>query len=213
MTAAPFAVLTAIGAVGLILAEAKKSRPLVWATKPVAALGFVLTALAGGALETKPGSIVVVGLVLAAIGDVLLIPKEDKRFFLAGLVSFLLGHVAYLVSFLARGVDAGAGWLALLVLTVPAAVVLRWLWPKAGRLRIPVVAYIAVISAMVAAAVAATWAGADRRILLGAVMFYFSDLGVARERFVVSSFVNKAFGHPLYFGAQLLFALYASGPA
>lgn len=211
MTAAPFAVLTAIGALGLLLAEAKKSRPLVWATKPVAALGFVLTALAGGALESRPGSIVVAGLVLAAIGDVLLIPKEDKRFFLAGLVSFLLGHLAYLVSFLARGVDAGAGWLALLGLSVPAAIVLRWLWPKAGRLRVPVVAYIAVISAMVAAAFAAVVAGADRRILLAAVMFYFSDLGVARERFVESSFLNKALGHPLYFGAQLLFALYAIG--
>ncbi|MFO0724191.1 MAG: lysoplasmalogenase [Myxococcota bacterium] len=210
--AAPFVILTAIGALGLLFAEFKKNRTLVWGAKPMAAIGFVLTALAASAgSRSSAGQVVVLGLILAAIGDVLLIPKEDKRFFLAGLLSFLLGHLAYLASFLMRGVNPIASCLALSVLTIPAAIVLRWLLPKAGKLKIPVIAYVTVISAMVGAAMGMVWAGGDPKILVAAVCFYLSDLGVARERFVSSSFTNKAFGHPLYFGAQILFALYASG--
>jgi hypothetical protein len=37
-------------------------------------------------------------------------------------------------------------------------------------------------------------------------MFYLSDLAVARERFVSSTFWNRAWGVPLYFGAQLVLA-------
>ncbi len=43
-------------------------------------------------------------------------------------------------------------------------------------------------------------------LLFSAVAFFLSDLCVARERFLVSSLWNKAFGLPLYFGAQLGFA-------
>lgn len=91
---------------------------------------------------------------------------------------------------------------------------IRWLAPRAGRLARPVVAYVAVISAMVAAAVAhaAHTPDAPGLALLGAALaFYVSDLGVARERFVVSGFVNKLVGQPLYFGAQLVFAAVAAG--
>ena len=43
-------------------------------------------------------------------------------------------------------------------------------------------------------------------LFVGAFAFYLSDLAVARQRFVVKSFTNKAWGLPLYFGAQLVLA-------
>ena len=43
-------------------------------------------------------------------------------------------------------------------------------------------------------------------LAVGATLFYFSDLAVARQRFVVKSFWNKAWGLPLYFGGQVLIA-------
>ena len=43
-------------------------------------------------------------------------------------------------------------------------------------------------------------------LLAGAFAFYVSDLAVARERFVSSSFLNRAWGLPLYYGAQILLA-------
>jgi len=42
--------------------------------------------------------------------------------------------------------------------------------------------------------------------VLGAVAFYLSDLGVARDRFVSKGFVNRLVGLPLYYGGQLLLA-------
>ena len=37
--------------------------------------------------------------------------------------------------------------------------------------------------------------------------FFVSDLAVAREQFVSEGFVNKTWGLPLYYAAQLLFAV------
>ena len=59
---------------------------------------------------------------------------------------------------------------------------------------------------MVVVASATLPGGADPRIPTGAVLFYVSDLFVARERFVTPGFVNKALGLPLYYGGQLLLA-------
>jgi hypothetical protein len=43
-------------------------------------------------------------------------------------------------------------------------------------------------------------------VLLGAVMFYASDLSVARDRFVKRGFLNRVWGLPLYYAAQLVLA-------
>ncbi len=46
----------------------------------------------------------------------------------------------------------------------------------------------------------------DGRIIGAAVMFYFSDLAVARDRFVEPGPVNRLWGLPLYYAAQFVFA-------
>jgi uncharacterized membrane protein YhhN len=76
-----------------------------------------------------------------------------------------------------------------------------------GSLRGPVYAYVTVITAMVVLAVSTVIARGRPSILVGAVMFYLSDLAVARERFVEHGFTNKAWGLPLYFGGQLVLAV------
>jgi uncharacterized membrane protein YhhN len=69
-------------------------------------------------------------------------------------------------------------------------------------------AYIAVISVMVLAAVSAALADAVAWMAaVGAVLFYLSDLTVARHRFVQTDFVNRAVGLPLYYAGQVLIAL------
>jgi uncharacterized membrane protein YhhN len=72
-------------------------------------------------------------------------------------------------------------------------------------MRAPVVAYLVVISAMVALAAGSAALGRPR-LLVGAVAFFVSDLSVARDRFVVPGFANRLWGLPLYYGAQLVFA-------
>ena len=87
---------------------------------------------------------------------------------------------------------------------VAAAVVLRWLWPRLGSMRIPVIGYVAVITAMVLGGVAVR--NASLLATAGAIAFYASDLAVARDKFVVKDVWNRAIGLPLYYGAQLLIA-------
>jgi uncharacterized membrane protein YhhN len=70
----------------------------------------------------------------------------------------------------------------------------------------PVTAYVVIISAMVAAAIGATAAGATGLILIGAIAFYVSDLAVARNRFVAPGAINRYWGLPLYYLGQLLLA-------
>ena len=43
--------------------------------------------------------------------------------------------------------------------------------------------------------------------MAAAVAFYLSDVSVARDRFVAPGFGNRIWGLPLYYAAQLLFAL------
>ncbi|MBK6464587.1 MAG: lysoplasmalogenase [Myxococcales bacterium] len=202
-------VLTALVA-ALLAAIRAESAWGEWLTKPAASLTFIVAGLGwGGLLEgrsTPFGRVLVVGLVLAAIGDVLLIPK-GRRAFLAGLVAFLLGHVAYGVAFLVRGVDPLATLVALVVVGAVAVPVLRWLWPSVkGPMRGPVAAYVVVITGMVALAAGTARRGGAGWLLVGAVMFYISDLFVARQQFVKRELRNRALGLPLYYAAQLVLA-------
>jgi len=191
----------------LLVAERRGLRPAVWVAKPLASTGFVALALARGATGTPYGRWVLAALLLGWLGDVLLIPKGARRSFAAGLASFLLGHLAFVVAFWVRG--ASGPWLAGGALAVGALAlpVLRWLAPHVpASLRGAVYAYVAVISAMVATAAGAFGAGGGARLLAGAIGFFASDLAVARERFVVKSFANKLWGLPLYYASQLLLA-------
>ena len=203
----PFAVLTCISTAALLLCEYRGWQPGVWLAKPVAAAGFVAAALALGALDTAYGRWILAGLALSWWGDVLLIPRESHAAFRAGLVSFLLGHVAYAVAFATRGLDAGAAAVAAVGVAVVGGAAHRYLRPHLpSGMRAPVLAYLAVISTMVVAAAGTFGHAGGSALLVGALAFYASDLAVARQRFVVRSFINKAWGLPLYFGAQLLLA-------
>ncbi|KAG0338244.1 hypothetical protein BG004_007298 [Podila humilis] len=145
--------------------------------------------------------------VLGWIGDVLLIPQ---RGFLPGLVSFLTGHAAFMIAFTFHGQDTlarqkGAGFIVAM-----AAIVGPWLIPKIKSkvMRGAVVAYMMVISGMVITAVGSVHCGRDYlpERIVGAIMFFLSDLFVARQHFVHKTVLNKWIGLPLYYGGQILLA-------
>ena len=197
--------MTAVGLAALLYGEWKNQPALRATGKPFASLGFLVAAIGFGALESGYGKIVLVGLVLGALGDVFLLGRT-RQLFIAGLVSFLLGHVAYVVAFASLGLNAPHAALAAGVMAVVMFFVGRWVFPHAPEMRIPIGAYILVIALMCVAAIGAWGAGAPWMIPVGALMFTASDIAVVRDRFVEKGFINRAWGLPLYYAAQLLIA-------
>ena len=198
--------LLAIAVAALLWAESKNSRRGIWLTKPVASTLFIATALLAGALDSAYGQLILLGLFLSWFGDVFLIPKR-QLFFVAGLGSFLLAHVAFSGAFYLLPLEALPLTIAATAMVAAAIIIIRWLWPHLSQnLRPAVVAYLGVITLMVILA-GGTINAAGPHLAVGAVMFAISDVFVARDRFVSPSIINRFCGLPLYYGAQLIFAL------
>lgn len=195
-------------AVGVLLAcERAGLRIGVWIAKPLASTGFLWVALEAGATTSRYGRVLLVALALCWLGDVLLLGRGRGVGLRLGLGSFLLGHLAFAAAFGIRGFDPAAAALAALLLVAPAWAALAWLLPHVpADWRAPVLAYVGIISLMVVAGLATVSQPREIDVALGVLAFYGSDLAVARERFVEQGFVNKAWGLPLYYAAQLLLA-------
>lgn len=182
------------------------NRRLEWLCKPTA-----LAALTGAAVYLDPAdgavrAAFVVGLVLSLAGDVfLMLPRER---FVAGLASFLAGHVAYIVGFLLAGPEPLGLVVGLLVVAIGVGVVGRPLvravaqGEHADEAR-PVAAYIGVISVMV---VTAFGAGNPFGIA-GALSFYASDATIGWTRFVAPLPHQRVLIMTTYHLAQFLLVL------
>ncbi|MCE9580274.1 MAG: lysoplasmalogenase [Deltaproteobacteria bacterium] len=207
--------ITVLAMPPLLLAECAARADLRRKIKPIASLGFLIAAVAmapwrGGFGEAPTW--LAIGLVLGAVGDVALM-YDGERAFLAGLGAFLLGHAAYVLGFAAE--LPFAHWLdgspvPLVAVAIAGVGALAWLWRGLGSMKIPVIAYVLVISAMVVGAFAVLGASPGIRgpkvAVAAALLFYASDLSVARDRFIDHAFINRAWGLPAYYAGQLLFA-------
>ena len=189
----------------VLLGHYHQKRILIGIFKPLASAAFVSLAMLASGSESPYGMAVVAALILSFWGDVFLM-IQGRKAFIAGLVSFLLGHVAFCVAFVLRGIDWTAVLGASVAVLVMALIVSRWLFKHVdSQMKIPVVAYITVISVMVVLAFGTFFEMGHVFIPLAAVLFFASDLSVALERFVQPRFLNKLWGLPLYYGAHLLF--------
>ncbi len=206
----PASGLLAIAVLLLLCAELRSSRLGIAISKPVASTIFVVTALLAGALSSPYGQLILLGLILSWLGDIFLIP-ERQVFFVIGLGSFLLAHMSFGFAFLQIPMAILSLTVSAIVTTVFAIFVLRWLWPHLPvGLHQAVIAYLGAISLMVVLA-SGTMAAVGPQLLIGAISFAVSDVFVARERFVSSSVANRLLGLPLYYAAQLVFALSVQG--
>lgn len=187
-TAWILAAVTALAMVADWVAVGVGSRPGEWVAKPAATAGLIAVAVA---LPPADGTIrgwFVAALVLSLAGDVALLVEHDRpgpTWFVAGLGSFLLAHVAYVVG-LALADPGLPGFLlgVLLMATVLSTVGRRIVQGAAETepaLRLPVIVYMLVISAMVSMAIAS----GDGDAAVGAALFAFSDSLIAWNRFVL----------------------------
>ncbi len=127
---------------------------------------------------------VVPALALSLAGDVCLMFDGDG-WFAAGLGSFLLAHVGFILAFL-KGVALALPPAWTLLPLLYGLGLCAWLLPRAGSLRIPVALYCLVLLGMTAAAalrLQVLGGLAPRLAAVGSVLFVVSDSALALRRF------------------------------
>ena len=158
-------------------------RTEVWA-KPLVLTSLIVAAVVLGATETAAGIWLLLALVFGLLGDVALLSDSLPRF-RAGVLAFLIGHLAYLVCFASLGLTMPAwSWAGLAVLAV-ALWATRDVVPATHRLgglslSVPVAVYSVVIGAMLLFA----WFTGVPLVALGATVFVVSDATLSINRFV-----------------------------
>ena len=176
-----------------------------WVSKPAVMVALTVVVLVGGdALPAGVHAWLVVAFVLSLAGDVFLLMPD--RWFAAGLGSFLLGHLAFVVAFVLWRVTSPWVLVAVVGLAVlHARAGLRILRSAPGELRGPVFCYLVVISVMALAA----FATGEPWLMAGAALFVASDSMLGWDRFVAP---RRAFGLAVivtYHLAQGSFAVWA----
>lgn len=206
---AAIAVLACCAILGLYLPDA---RVLFLVGKPLATLLIIALALRLPAEEPRYRRSIVIGLGLGLVGDVLLMLQAETAF-MAGLGSFLFGHVAYLHAYRQRAPLFAVAW-PFLAYALLAALVLAWLWPfLPSGLRIPVFVYVALLAMMAAQAAAVWWRRRDAATAcaaIGGACFLASDAILAVDRFALPFFAAPALLLALYWLAQALIAMSAN---
>lgn len=162
--------------------------------------------LAGGPVA------LVLGLVLGAVGDFWL-SRDGEMAFLFGLLSFALGHIAYVILLLQFDAAAEVTVWTVAMLAFAAGMAL-YLWPHAGALRGPVLGYVVVIGVMGVLAIGLP--EALRWGTIAALVFVVSDAILSIEVFVVPEGakirqITSRAVWATYFAAQCLFLLSFAG--
>ncbi len=164
---------------------------LHWIGKPLTtALIFALAWRARPPLSMRYRRWICTGIACSLLGDVLLMLPQDL--FVPGLLAFLLGHLCFIVAFLADSrFGAAPSWL--LASLGYGAVNLYLLWNSIGAaLRIPVIVYVLVLAGMGGQALGRARmfaqhgdarASSARRAAVGALLFMLSDTLLAWNRF------------------------------
>jgi len=206
--------LYALIVIALLVAELREDRHAQFFFKPLAAFGFVILALQFGALESIYGKYVLVGLIVCAAGDVLLLSRKSNKLFLGGMAAFALGHIIYSFGFMSYGLEPnaieyngktplGTAVLGAMLCLVGAVYII----PKADSdMKLPVCIYTVIITVMVILAILT----ANPFIAFGAFLFAISDYFVGMDRFIDPKKYWTLLITPLYFAAQALFAFSTS---
>lgn len=185
MTSAAWLLLGCTAALAVVdwVAVATHRTRVEYVAKPLTTVGLVAVAVTLDPVHPDVRVAFVVALVWSLAGDVLLMLPGDQ-WFVPGLASFLLAHVAYVVGFVLGPGTPGelvVGAVIAGAVAVPMGVrLVRRLRRDAPALVVPVAAYVAVIATMVACATG--WGNAWA--VAGAWLFFASDACIAESRFV-----------------------------
>ena len=203
-------ILAAILLLALLYYENRVNQKGLVLTKTALSLLFVIAVV----VQPHPISAyyycLLAGLIFCLGGDIFLALRQ-KMMFLIGLIFFLVGHIFYIFGFFYVAQSSQWTWLGLLTVLVISVWIYFWLRPHVGSMNVPVVLYIIIITIMLSGAWSvlgdSSLAAPGRTmIFIGACSFYFSDIFVARDRFLRKGFLNRFIGLPMYYTGQFLLA-------
>ncbi len=176
-------VLLIVSAIVCLAGEYLHLPVLIHVAKPLATIAVILIAgRSARPVSTSYRTLITAGLVASLAGDVFLMLPSDR--FIAGLASFLVAHLLYIAAFGRHG--GGVRDAVAATVFALAGVMLAFLWPSLGALRIPVVIYVMVIATMAWQALS-RWRRLrtmDARLAaIGGVVFLVSDSALAVGKF------------------------------
>lgn len=182
--------------------EYKKNKAGIYLTKPIVMLLLVAwvwffadVPLLMTGVQTSAVIWFIFGLLFCLGGDIFLMLSE--RFFLPGLISFLVGHICYIIGFGMPIPPPGSETAAILI-AILLVFVAGWIYVQLasgmstagkGRMRIPVLFYSIVITVMLFSAAMTLFDNqwhiiSSVLVTLGALSFFISDIMNAWVRFV-----------------------------
>ncbi len=143
----------------------------------------------------KSNYLFLVGLILSFFGDLFLMFKGG---FIAGLSSFLLAHILYILSF--RAYFQNKNFYIIPLIGIFVLGLFGFLYPYLGPMKIPVLAYAITIGTMWYAAIGT----ANKLLILGATLFVLSDSILAINIFYKHSIIGALSVMFTYVLAQFL---------
>jgi uncharacterized membrane protein YhhN len=201
----------------LIRAGLLKNQRQIYVFKPVSTMLVIAVALLS-LLEPEQNLtytlFVTIGLFLSLGGDIALMFQEKKRAFMLGLIFFLFAQIVYIGVFALLGRFTGRDFIPIVLLTTSGIGFYILIRPRLGRMHVPVIAYMIVISVMVCLAASTLNSPVFQKnqalmIASGAVLFYISDVIFAANRFWKPWKYNRI-SLAFYYCGQLFIALAAS---
>lgn len=159
----------------------------------------------------KKNKAIYIGLFFSWLGDIFLM---FETYFIPGLLCFLITHISYIVYFASLKGHKQSYLqqrpVMLLVILAYLLELLYMLWPGLGGLKIPVIVYATVISAMFAMA-AWQYEKIDRLasiyFIVGSFLFVLSDSVLAIDKFIQPLPMGGILVMSTYVAAQLLIVL------
>ena len=136
--------------------------------------------MAGFAIYFRASPLLAAAMLLCALGDYFL--SRGQHRFIPGLIAFLAGHIVYIALFGRLISGLTFDWTMALIILY-SCIFAAYLWRAAGQHRWPVLAYIAVITAM--AGISFMLPPAYFLTVTGVIAFVFSDSVLAVRMFVV----------------------------
>jgi len=187
-------VIFVIVAIIEVFGEFKENSKIIYVTKPFL-MPLLIMYYIFGVIETssivRVDWFIVIALIGGMGGDIFLMLKDEDKWFLPGMGSFLINQIFYIISFFLSITSYAAFNVWALFLIVPSLLILFFTVPRfiknTGSMKIPVLVYMAAILLM---HISALLRIADLRlqglpfimIFIGSLSYVFSDASIATNK-------------------------------